>query len=238
MGWEPTRHVQLPARNTYTSHGRISNRRAKVYTVVKWPVNQDHGNSHGCSSRHQKNIKKRLQIGSYLMVSTDMYGLYSLVLNPVRKRERERESEKHWKNMKKIFLDPFTPTISWCCSCWNLFLLHHDLSLDVLTIVAWKSYTSHPAAVSLSDFLPTPMAKGPNFPKTPSVGPWFAMAKRPCPTHSFATIHFAPWFRRSSASATIHLTNRRFGMVGILKTRNDGNLKYYEFPKTHKISPT
>ena len=55
-------HVQPPAPNTYRSHGRSHDQ-----------VNQDHGNSHGRSAQ---------QTGSYLMVSRDMYALYSLVLNP------------------------------------------------------------------------------------------------------------------------------------------------------------
>ena len=168
--------------------------------IVKWPVNQDHGNSHGCSSRHQKIDCKSVHIW-YVRI----------ILIGIESCAQERESEKHWKNMnKKILLDPFTSTISWCCSCWNLFLLHHDLLIGrfepfgIRNRRLKKLHDPHPAAEG-SDFLPTPMAKGPNFPKTPSVGPWFAMTKRPCPTHSFATMHFAPWFRRSSASATIRL---------------------------------
>ena len=69
-------HVQPPAPNTYRSHGRSHDQ-----------VNQDHGNSHGRSAQ---------QTGSYLMVTRDMYALYSLVLHPVRK------SETHWKDMEKM----------------------------------------------------------------------------------------------------------------------------------------
>ena len=124
-------HVHPPAPNTYRSHGRSHDQ-----------VNQDHGNT-----------------GSYLMVSMDMYALYSLVLNPFIDPSRP---------VGQPFLNAADVEISFCSTqtyFWTFWISRHlKSSLEQAAFV-------HLLQLKVSDWMyQSTTGKGTKLPNSHRVG--------------------------------------------------------------------